>query len=107
MAVSISKANALTEMVKAFDNQDIKKANKIGKVLCNSIKSDAREMEYSEYILLDKETKQLFPVKIRNKIHKNSSNSKNTTVKIVTEDGIYEIEFSGNVRAVHVKKDKH
>ncbi len=68
MAVAVSKADALVEMVKAYDSQQLKKANQIGQVLCKSIREDSRNKEYSTFVELDRESKQLFPKKIRKSI---------------------------------------
>ncbi len=101
MAISVSKINALAEMVRAFDSNEIKKSNKIGKVLCKNIQKDAMNKGYSEYIQLDRDTKQLFPVKIRKQVHQKTLKSKNTKLKIITEGGIYEFIFEDEVRVVH------
>ena len=65
MEVVVSKVDALVEMVRAYDNQEIKRANKIGRVLRKSIQKDAKENVYNAYISLDKESKQLFPTEVR------------------------------------------
>lgn len=106
MAVSVSKADALMEMVKAFDNHDVKKANKIGRILSKSIQSDAKTQMYSEYIELDKESKQLFPIKVRKQRKQSSKTSRTTNIRIVTNEGEYEITLSEGMRIVEVEKGR-
>lgn len=65
MSRAVSRVDALVEMVKASDNQQIKKASRIGHILCKSIQVDNEQNTYSAYIGLDRESKQLFPVKVR------------------------------------------
>lgn len=38
------------EMVKAYDSQQLKKANKIGQMLCKSMQNDSKNNMYSSYI---------------------------------------------------------
>lgn len=71
MSVMVSKVDALVEMVRAYENDQIKRSNCIGKVLSNSIQKDNRKNEYSCYIDLDKSTKQYFPQKIRKSFKEN------------------------------------
>ena len=92
MAVSVSKADALVEMVKAFDCNDVKKANKIGKLLSKSIQRDAKDEVYNEYIELNKESKQLFPVKIRkNKRSRIMATDNTLNIKIMADENIMEM----------------
>ena len=65
MSRAVSRVDALVEMVKASDNQQIKKASRIGHILCKRIQADNEQNTYSAYIGLDRESKQLFPVKVR------------------------------------------
>ena len=70
MAIVVSKVDALLEMVKAYDNNQVKRSNCIGRILSNSIQKDNQNNMYSCYIDLDRSTKQYFPKEIK----KNSKN---------------------------------
>lgn len=95
MAIVVSKVDALVEMVKAYDNQNIKKSNKIGNMLSKSIQKDKKENVYNKYINLDRYSKELFPVPIRKNSNKLKINDENNKVEIILEDGVFEMEFEG------------
>lgn len=63
--VEVSKADALIEMARAYDNHEVRRSNRIGKLLSDSIRQESKMKEYRQYIELNKETKVLFPVEIR------------------------------------------
>lgn len=65
MAIVVSKVDALLEMVKADDNNQVKRSNCIGRILSNSIQKDNQNNMYSCYIDLDRSTKQYFPKEIK------------------------------------------
>ena len=65
MAIVVSKVDALLEMVKAYDNNQVKRSNCIGRILSNSIQKDNQNNMYSCYIDLDRSTKQYFPKEIK------------------------------------------
>lgn len=106
MAVSVSKADALMEMVKAFDNNDVQKANKIGNLLSKNMQSDMKKQMYSEYIELDKKSKQLFPVRIRKKKSQIDKKDKKTNIRIITNDGIYEITVSSEMKIIQIESEE-
>ena len=54
MAIVVSKVDALLEMVKAYDNNQVKRSNCIGRILSNSIQKDNQNNMYSCYIDLDR-----------------------------------------------------
>ena len=93
MAVAVSKADALLEMVKAHESHQVKKANQIGQVLCKSIREDSSKKEYNAFVELDRNSKQLFPTKIRKNIEKvlKSKNVSEIEIEIEIEDGVYGI----------------
>lgn len=104
MAVTVSKAEALMEMVKAFEENDIKRANKIGSIVSKSILSDSQKQGYSAYIDLDRDTKQLFPVKIR-KTAKDKNKKVNTeTIEIKVGNEVYEMKISKEIEIFNVKE---
>lgn len=65
MAIVVSKVDALLEMVKAYDNNQVKSSNCIGRILSNSIQKDNQNNMYSCYIDLDRSTKQYFLKEIK------------------------------------------
>lgn len=65
MSVEISKVDALIEMVRAYDRNQIKKFNCIGKILSASIQEDRKHNVYNNYITLNKSDKKYFSKKIR------------------------------------------
>lgn len=67
---AVSRVDALVEMVKASDKQQEKKSSRIGRILCQSIKADNEQDTYSAYIDLDRESKRLFPEKVRVSVDK-------------------------------------
>lgn len=105
MAVVVSKADALVEMVKAHESQEIKKANKIGQILCNSIQKDSKKNMYNAYIDLDRETKQLFPIDMRKSEKKLKKVGCESSVEIVVGDNVYEIEVEGETIAIKEKNN--
>lgn len=94
MAVVVSKVDALVEMVRANDNQEIKRANKIGQVFRKSIQNDAKENAYNTYISLDKESKQLFPIEVRQSKKEVKIGNDKPSVEIKVGNSIYEIEIN-------------
>lgn len=102
MAVTVGKAEALIEMVKAFEENDIKRANKIGSIVSKSIHIDSQNQRYSAYIDLDRDTKQLFPVKIR----KSAKNKKinDETIEIKVHNKVYRIKISKEMEIICVKE---
>lgn len=104
MAVVVSKADALVEMVKAYDNQETKKANKIGQILSKSMQKDSRENACNAYIGLDKESKQLFPMRVRQSEKKTESNSNQSAMVIEVGENQYEIEIDEGTITIKEKK---
>lgn len=92
MAVVVSKADALVEMVRAYDNQEVKRSNKIGQVLSKSIQKDNKENIYNEYIGLNKKSKQLFPIKIRRSKKKVNRDNDKPIIEIEIRESIQEID---------------
>lgn len=97
----VSKADALVEMVKAYDSQKVRKSNFIGQLLCRSISKD-KECGFSEFIELNRETKQLFPENVRKKGKKPNRDS-NVGVEIRLESGTYEIITVNGVLTIRNK----
>lgn len=105
MGVSVSKADALIEMVRAFESQDERKARKIGTIISSSMKRDSKNGQYSEFIELDRESKQLFPQKLRKNtkyvFEKESAKEKKVAIKL--KEGNYVIEITEEVKIVQEK----
>lgn len=104
MAMVVSKADALVEMVKAHESQEIKKANKIGQILCKSMQKDSKKNMYNAYIDLDRETKQLFPIDVRKSEKKLKKAGYESSVEIVIGDSVYEIEIEEKTIEIREKK---
>lgn len=104
MAMVVSKADALVEMVKAHESQEIKKANKIGQILRKSMQKDSQKNMYNAYIDLDRETKQLFPIDVRKSEKELKKVGYESSVEIVIGDDVYEIEVEGDTIAIKEKK---
>lgn len=104
MAVTVSKAEALMEMVKAFEENDIKRANKIGSIVSKSILSDSQKQGYSAYIDLDRDTKQFFPVKIRKSANDRNRKVNTETIKIKVGNEVYGIKISNEIEIISVKE---
>ena len=103
MAVVVSKVDALVEMVKAYDKQEIKRANKIGNILNKSMQKDTNENVYNAYIGLDKESKQLFPIKVRQSKKKVKTNNGKSSMEIKVGDKIYKIEVDEETISIKEK----
>ena len=56
MAIVVSKVDALLEMVKAYDNNQVKRSNCIGRILSNSIQKDNQNNMYTELKIEDNGT---------------------------------------------------
>ena len=104
MGIVVSKADALVEMVKAYDNQQIKKANKIGQMLCKSIQNDNRENIYTSYIGLDRETKQFFSTKVRKKLQKVKAENCDSGVEIIIGNIKYELTVQDDTITIKEKE---
>lgn len=105
MAVAVSKADALLEMVKAYESHQVKKANQIGQVLCKSIREDSRKKEYNTFVELDRNSKQLFPTKIRKSIEEVLKSENISEIEIEIEDGVYRIIIENDEITIR-KKNK-
>lgn len=103
MAVVVSKVDALVEMVKAYDSQEVKRANKIGNILSKSMQKDTNENVYNAYIGLDKESKQLFPIKVRQSKKKVKTNNDKSSMEIKVGDKIYKIEVDEETISIKEK----
>ena len=99
MGKTISKTDALIEMVKAFDDKDEKRSNKISSVISKSLREETRDQQYREFIEIKKDDKKLFPQKIRKTRDKNEAD-KQGDVCVDLEDGCYRMVFDeeGKVR---------
>ena len=99
----VSKADALIEMVKAYDKQRITKANRIGDVVNRSIEEDKQCNVYNQYVKLNRATKQLFPQSIRK--DETKIDPRNDSVVCLQMNGnIYEISVAGDSLVIHKKK---
>lgn len=106
MSVSVSKAKALVELVRAFEENDEKKAKKIGAIISHSIKKDSLKQEYTEYIELDKKSKRLFPQNVRSSTKKVLvKKNDRPSVTVRTDKGSYLIEITTNAIKI-VEKEK-
>lgn len=98
VAVLVSKADALIEMVKAYDNNHIKKGKKIGEILTKSIQEDNKTHGYSKYIKLGQKSKQFFPPKIRKNTKQTRTSCSETPIQIKINDEVYEIDIAKDVK---------
>lgn len=94
MGMSVKKASALVEMVRAFDKDDKKRAKKIENVIQASIQKDALKNKYG-VIELKRQEKELFPQKIREKVK--YADKQPNGVEIRMDDGNYVIEISNKM----------
>ena len=99
----VSKADALIEMVKAYDKQRITKANRIGDVVNKSIEEDKQCNVYNQYVKLNRETKQLFPQSIRKDETKVDSRG-NSVVCLQMDGNVYKITVAGDSLVIQRKK---
>ena len=103
MAIVVSKVDALVEMVRAYDNQEFKRANKIGQILKKSIQKDTKENIYNAYISLDRESKQFFPTEVRQSKKKLKIGNEKSSVEVKVGNSIYEIEVDGETISIKEK----
>jgi len=89
MPLVVNKTDALVEMVKAHDSQQTKRANLIGQLLCDSIQN---ENGYNSYIKLNRDTKQMFPTKIRRIIHEQIEDM-GEEVRVVIDGKVYKMRI--------------
>lgn len=91
---TVSKVDALAEMVRAFDQNDSKRSNKISNVIQRNINNETIEKKYKEFIEVNKIEKQLFPVEIRKTPIGEAEKEKKVVVCL--EDGTYKMAFDEN-----------
>ena len=99
----ISKSDALTEMVKAYENNDDKRAKRIAELLYHTITKEDVDNDYIEYINLDRQKKQLFPKHLRTSDALTSEKKYEEKVIVVLDDGKYEISIDENNDLVFVQ----
>lgn len=101
----ISKSDALTEMVKAHENKDDKRAKKIAELLSHTIIKEDVDNDFIEYIDLDRQKKQLFPkhLRISDNLINVSRDNKNVVVQL--DDGSYEISVDKDHNLVFEQVD--
>ncbi len=94
MSRVISKADALVEMVKAFEQNDKKRSNRISSVIQKALNNESKEHKYQEYIEITREEKKLFPVKVRKTYDGEMVDDRRVVVRL--EDGCYEMIIGKN-----------
>lgn len=101
LAVSISKVDALLEMVKAHDENDINKSNKIGRLLCKSMQTDYNKKIYSKYIELNRNSKLLFPANLK----KTGRDSKiiSDSIYISMKTTTYAVKIEDDIKIIPIK----
>ncbi len=90
----ISKADALIEMVNAFEQNDKKRSNKISNVIQKTLDAESREQHYKEYIEITREEKKLFPTKLRKTKIRETVSTNDVVVRL--EDGCYKMVIDSN-----------
>lgn len=103
---AVKKTDALAEMVKAFEQNDTKRSNRISDIIQKSIALETKEQRYRKYIEVNREEKQLFPKKQRysaNIIIGEASVSSDIILHL--QDGTYVMEIDNNGRVIFRKED--
>lgn len=106
MASLIGKAQALVEMVRAYDANDIKRAKQIGNVISKCIRSESQEKRYNTNIELNKKSKKLFPKHIRQN-EKDTINGKKISSVLINIDGDeYIVKIEDRVTVISTNQEQ-
>ncbi len=103
---AVKKTDALAEMVKAFEQNDTKRSNRISDIIQKSIALETKEQRYRKYIEVNREEKQLFPKKQRYSANITIGEaSVSSDIILHLQDGTYVMEIDNNGQVIFRKED--
>lgn len=103
---AVKKTDALAEMVKAFEQNDTKRSNRISDIIQKSIALETKEQRYRKYIEVNSEEKQLFPKKQRYSANITIGEaSVSSDIILHLQDGTYVMEIDNNGQVIFRKED--
>ena len=103
---AVKKTDALAEMVKAFEQNDTKRSNRISDIIQKSIALETKEQRYRKYIEVNREEK-----KKKKKKQRYSANitigeaSVSSDIILHLQDGTYVMEIDNNGQVIFRKED--